>query len=94
MSLPVDYFQLLAAVKGLSKRNLKHTLTIFRAYADEPAFLSPEAAEKMPQLVAQIAGAAQLLQPLVAQLHFAHNMLPLQFVKDREFSRIVYSAAT
>ena len=75
----------LPEVKGFSERNLKRMLSIFRVYADEPA-------EKVPQLVAQMADAEKMPQPVApthgsTQLRFlpwGHHVLLLEKVKRRE----------
>ena len=75
----------LPEVKGFSERNLKRMLSIFRVYADEPA-------EKVPPLVAQMADAEKMPQPVApthgsTQLRFlpwGHHVLLLEKVKRRE----------
>ncbi len=69
----------------------RHLLQFFRAY---PQLLGPEGAFVQP-LVAQMAGStlSPILQPLVAQLPWAHNMLLLQAVKD-EATRAWYASQT
>ena len=82
----------LPEVKGFSERNLKRMLSFFRAYADEPAFLTDEPAEKVPPLVAQMADAEKMPQPVApthgsTQLRFlpwGHHVLLLEKVKRRE----------
>ena len=82
----------LPEVKGFSERNLKRMLAFFRVYAGEPAFLSAEPAGKVPQLVAQMAGAEKMPQPVAqtdgsSQLLFlpwGHHVLLLEKVKLRE----------
>jgi predicted nuclease of restriction endonuclease-like (RecB) superfamily len=71
----------LPEVKGFSERNIRLMLQFFRAY---PQLLEPGGDFVQPP-VAQLAGTAValLLQPLVAQLPWAHNMLLLQAVKDK-----------
>ena len=70
----------LPEIKGFSERNIRLMLQFYRAY---PALLGP-GGEFVPQPVAQmqLSSPAQLLQPLVAQLPWAHNMLLLQALKD------------
>ena len=69
----------LPEVKGFSDRNIRLMLQFYRAY---PALLGADGHFVQPA-VAQTADAAPapLLQPLVAQLPWAHNMLLLQAVK-------------
>lgn len=54
-SLPSDYLQLLAEVKGLSGRNLKSMLVFHRACPNDPALV--------PQPVAQMGSPAALPEP-------------------------------
>ena len=70
----------LPEVKGFSERNIRLMLQFYRAY---PALLGQDGAFVQPP-VAQSADMAPtvLLQLLVAQLPWAHNMLLLQSVKD------------
>jgi len=79
----------LPEVKGFSERNIRLMLQFYRAY---PGLLGPGGEFVQPP-VAQMLGAAPqlLLQPLVAQLPWAHNMLLLQAVKD-EATRAWYAS--
>ena len=81
----------LPEVKGFSERNIRLMLQFFRAY---PQLLGPGGDFVQPP-VAQMAETATtpLLQPLVAQLPWAHNMLLLQAVKD-EAIRAWYAGQT
>jgi len=81
----------LPEVKGFSERNIRLMLQFFRAY---PQLLGSEG-EFVQPLVAQMAGSplSPILQPLVAQLPWAHNMLLLQAVKD-EATRAWYASQT
>ena len=79
----------LPEVKGFSERNIRLMLQFYRAY---PALLGPGGDFVQPP-VAQMASLAPapLLQPLVAQLPWAHNVLLLQAVKD-ETTRAWYAS--
>ena len=85
----------LPEVKGFSERNIRLMLQFYRAY---PQLLGPGGDFVQPP-VAQMAevtadhAAKPLLQPLVAQLPWAHNMLLLQAVKD-EAARAWYAGQT
>lgn len=81
----------LPQVKGFSERNIGLMLQFYRAY---PQLLGPDGNFLQP-VVAKMAGTAAnpLLQPLVAQLPWAHNMLLLQAVKD-ETTRAWYAEQT
>jgi predicted nuclease of restriction endonuclease-like (RecB) superfamily len=79
----------LPEVKGFSERNMGLMVQFYRAY---PLLLGPDGDFLQPP-VAKTDGPGLLLQPLVAQLPWAHNMLLLQAVKD-EATRAWYAGQT
>ena len=81
----------LPEVKGFSARNIGLMLQFFRAY---PLLLGPGGDFLQPP-VAKPGGAdaGPFLQPLVAQLPWAHNVLLLQATKD-EATRAWYASQT
>ena len=83
-----DLGNALPEVKGFSERNIGLMLQFYRAY---PHLLEP-GGEFLQPVVAKTpaTAAAPLLQPLVAQLPWAHNVLLLQAVKD-ETARVWYA---
>lgn len=88
--LALDLANELPEVKGFSVRNMRLMLQFYRAY---PELIGADGDFVQPA-VAQMANAtAPSLQPLVAQLPWAHNMLLLQAVKN-EATRAWYAAQT
>lgn len=81
----------LPQVKGFSERNIGLMLQFYRAYPQLP---EPDGEFLQPP-VAKMSGtaAAPLLQALVAQLPWAHNILLLQAIKD-ETTRVWYAEQT
>jgi predicted nuclease of restriction endonuclease-like (RecB) superfamily len=86
-----DLVNELPEVKGFSERNIRLMLQFYRAY---PLLVGQDGEFVQPP-VAQMAApaAATFLQPLVAQLPWAHNVLLLQAVKD-EATRAWYASQT
>jgi predicted nuclease of restriction endonuclease-like (RecB) superfamily len=89
--LAKDLHNELPEEKGFSERNIKLMVQFFREY---PALFA--AAEFGQPLVAQLASEAsstEIVQPAVAQIPWAHNVLLMQRVKDRA-TRLWYAEAT
>lgn len=89
--LAIDLHNELPEEKGFSERNIKLMVQFFREY---PALFSEEAIGQ--PLVAQLASeasSAEIVQPAVAQIPWAHNVLLMQRVKDRA-TRLWYAEAT
>jgi len=89
--LAKDLHNELPEEKGFSERNIKLMVQFFREY---PALFATEVIGQ--PLVAQLASEAsstEIVQPAVAQIPWAHNVLLMQRVKDRA-TRLWYAEAT
>ncbi len=90
--LAVDLKNELPEVKGFSERNIGYMIRFAREYGTRPILQQPVAElvetgtpmNKMPQPVAQLLekNVFPILQPLVAQIPWGHNILLMEKVKD------------
>ncbi len=91
----------LPEVKGFSERNIGRMIAFYREYQDLGISILPQAVaklesdEKVPQTVAKLASDAtlEILQQLVAQIPWGHNILLMQKVKDHS-TRLWYMRQT
>lgn len=90
--LAVDLKNELPEIKGFSERNIKRMLAFFREYPALAIVPQPEAQlnsvenpiEKVPQSVAQMPemDSCTILQRLVVQISWGHNILLMEKIKD------------